>query len=126
MKKIGIILFAMILGTTISFAQPGGQMDPEAMAKRQTEELKEVLSLDKAQEKQVYDLNIETGKTRMKMFEKMRDSGEGFEGMREKMTKMREEDNKKMKKILTEAQMEKYLKWQEEMLAKRRERMQQR
>ena len=116
MKKIGFLLIAVLLGTAMSMAQPGGQrnMDPEAMAKRQTEQLKEALGLNKDQEKKVHDLSLETSKKRAKMMQEMRDSGGGFEGMREKMTELRNDESKKMKAILTDAQWTKYEKYQEE------------
>lgn len=118
MKKIGFLLFAILFGTVISMAQPGGQrMSPEERAKTQTAELKEKLGLDKAQEKKVYDLNLQAGKDMAKMRESMQ-SGDR-EGMREKMTKMREDQNKEMKKILTEDQYKKYEKYLEERRAQR-------
>ena len=44
----------------------------------------------------------------------MRDSGGGFDGMRDKMQALREDENKKMKAILTDEQWTKYEKYQEE------------
>lgn len=119
MKKIGFLLIAILLGTTFSMAQPGGQrMSPEERAKQQTAELKETLGLDKAQEKKVYDLNVESGKKMAKMREEM--GGGGFsDEMREKMMAMREETNKEMKKILTADQYKKYEKYLEERRARR-------
>lgn len=121
MKKIGILLIAIVLGTTVSMAQNQGQrsFDPVERAKTQTAELKEALGLDKDQEKKVYDLNLDSNKKMGVMREEMRASGGGFEGMREKFTKMREETDKKMKDILTEAQWPKYQKYQEESRANR-------
>lgn len=120
MKKIGFLLIAIVLGTMLSMAQPGGQrnFDPAERAKSQTAELKEALGLNKDQEKKVYDLNLESNKNMAKMRQEMQGGG-GFEGMREKMTKMREEQDKKMKAILTEAQWTKYEKYQEERRANR-------
>lgn len=119
MKKIGFLLFAILFGTVISMAQPGGQrMSAEERAKTQTAELKEKLGLDKAQEKKVYDLNIEAGKKMAAMREGMQGGGDR-DAMREKMTKMREDQNKEMKKILTEAQYKKYEKYLEERRSQR-------
>lgn len=114
MKKIGFLLIAIFFGTTLSMAQPGGQrMSPEERAKQQTAELKEALGLNKDQEKKVYDLNLESGKKMQKMREEM--GGGGFsDEMREKMTAMRDETNKQMKKILTAEQYTKYEKYLEE------------
>lgn len=122
MKKLGILLIAIVLGTTISMAQNrGGQrdFDPEERAKETTKELKELLGLKADQEKKVYELNLKSNKEMAAMRAEMQSSGGGFEGMREKMTKMREETDKEMKKILTEDQMKKYVKYQEERRARR-------
>jgi len=121
MKKIGLFLMAVLFGTSLSMAQPGGQrsFNPEEMAKRQTAELKEALSLKADQEKKVYDLNLETSKKMSTMREQMQAGGNGMEGMREKMTQIRAEQDKKMKEILTADQWAKYQKYQEERRARR-------
>lgn len=122
MKKIGFLLFAILFGATISMAQPGGQrMSTEERAKATTAELKEKLGLNKEQEKKVYDLNIESGKKMTAMREDMQGGGDR-EAMREKMTKMRDEQNKAMKKILTEDQYKKYEKYLEERQSQRGQR----
>lgn len=113
MKKIGIVLISLMLIATVGMAQPGQRnMNPEEMAKRQTEQIKEAAGLNEKQEKQVYELNLESGKKMRAMREQ--NQGGGFEGMREKMTEFRTEQDKKMKTILTEAQWKKYEKFQEE------------
>ncbi len=119
MKKLGLLLMFVILGTTFSMAQNrGGQnMDPEERAKTQTEELKKVLDLNQDQEKKVYDLNLSSGKKMTAMRAEMQ--GGDREAMREKFGKLREEQNKEMKKILTEAQFKKYEKYLEERRAQR-------
>ncbi len=118
MKKISLILMSIMLIAVVSIAQPGQRnFDPEEMAKRQTEQIKEAVGLDAKQEKQVYDLNLETGKKMRAMREE--NQGGGFEGMREKMGELRTEQDKKMKEILTEAQWKKYEKYQEERRSQR-------
>ena len=117
MKRIVMFLIAVFAGTTLISAQPGQErrpVDPEEMAKRQTEQLKEQLSLNKDQEKQVYELNLETSKQMRALRDQTRNSGGGFEGMREKMGEIREKQNTKMKEILTESQWGKYQKYLEE------------
>lgn len=114
MKKLGFILMILILGTSVSMAQRGGQdFDPEERAKAQTEELKELLDLKKDQEKKVYELNLKAGKDMAKMRSEMQGGGDR-DAMREKFGKLRAEQNKEMKKILTDAQYEKYEKYLEE------------
>ena len=117
MKKFGIVLLTFLLASITSMAQPGGQrsrMEPETMAKRQTERLKEAVGLDAKQEKQVYDLSLETSKKMSAEREKMRESSTRGDGMREKIEKIRAEQDKKMKEILTAEQWKKYEKHLEE------------
>ena len=118
MKKLGLLLIVLILGTTISMAQNrGGQnMSPEERAKSQTKELDELLDLNKDQETKVYDLNLKAGKEMAKMRE---EGGGDREAMREKFGKMREEQNKEMKKILSDSQYKKYEKYLEERRSQR-------
>ncbi len=121
MKKLGILLMAIVLGTTVSMAQRGGQnFTPEESAKRTTETLKEKLGLKADQEKQVYDLSLADAK-KMSEFRKGMQGGDR-EGMRAKFTKMREDTSKEMKKILTEDQYVKYEKYLEERRANRGQR----
>ena len=118
MKKLGFLLIVFILGTTVSMAQNRGRdFDPEERAKSQTAELKELLDLKKDQEKKVYDLNLKAGKEMVEIRNDMQDGGDR-DAMREKFGKMRETQNKEMKKILTEDQYKKYEKY----LQERRER----
>ena len=123
MKKIGIALMALLFISAGSIAQQR-DFDPEEFAKRQTAQLKEELGLDEVQEKKVYELNLESIKKMSVLREKMRDGG-GFEGMREKMMEIREDQNKKMKEILSEKQWTKYEKYQEERRSGMRDRRRQ-
>lgn len=121
MKKLGILLMFLVLGTTVSLAQNrDGQrsFDPEESAKRQTEELKELLGLKKDQEKKVHEVNLKAGKQMAEMRKNMQAAGDR-EGMREKFGKMREESSKEMKKILTEDQYKKYEKYLEDRRSRR-------
>ncbi len=118
MKRIGLIMSFLIMLSVVLTAQPRQQRDPEEMAKRQTEEIKKAVGLNEKQEKQVYDLHLEASKKMSKMREESQQGG--FEGIREKMGEIREEQNKKMKSILTDAQWKKYEKFQEERAASRR------
>ncbi len=121
MKKLGLLLMVVVLGTTISMAQNRGRdFDPEESAKKQTAELKELLDLNKDQEKKVYDLNLKAANKMADLRKEMQNSG-SREGMREKFGKMREEQNKEMKKILTDDQYKKYEKYLEERRARRRQ-----
>lgn len=118
MKKLGLLLMIVVLGTTMSIAQNrGGQrMDPEERAKKSTEALKEELDLKKDQEKKVYELNLKAGKEMTAAWE----AADGDrEVMREKMGKVRDNTNKEMKKILSDDQYKKYEKYLKEQREKR-------
>lgn len=120
MKKITIVFLMMVFATSTLLAQPGGQrnFDPKERAKQTTERLKEALDLNKDQEKKVYEIQLEGNKKMAEMRNEMQGGG-GFEGMREKMTQFREEQNKEMKKVLTEDQWTKYEKYLEESRSRR-------
>lgn len=91
--------------------------NPEEMADRQVERLDEAIELSKDQKKQVREIYMESTEKMMDMREEMR-SGDR-EGMREKMQQMREEQNVKIKEILSEEQWEKYLVLEEERRSRR-------
>ena len=121
MKKIGFLLIALLFGTMVSMGQNWQNATPEEMAKRQTDQIKEKCGLDKTQEKKVYDLNLESSKKMAKMREEMRGGGGPNEEMRAKMTKIREDQNAEMKKILTADQYKKYEQYLEERRAARQQ-----
>lgn len=121
MKKIGFTLMLFLLISVVSVAQPG-DFDPEQFAKRQTDQLKEELDLNADQEKKVYEVNLESLKKMSELREKMRGGARGVEGMRDKMMEIREEQNNKMKEILTDEQWTKYEKYLEERRSRMRDR----
>lgn len=96
---------------------PGG-FNTEDMVNRQIEGLDEAVNLSNDQEKQVREIYMDSMDDMMKMREQMRDGGDR-EGMREQMQQAREEQNEKMKKILSEEQWEKYLAYEEERRSRR-------
>ena len=109
---------ALLLGTMFGMAQNWQSATPEEMAKKQTAELKEKCGLDKDQEKKVYDMSLKSGKEMAKMRKDMQGGGDR-DAMREKMMKMREDQNKEMKKILSADQYKKYEQYLEERRAAR-------
>ncbi|MCK3684892.1 DUF4890 domain-containing protein [Maribellus sp. YY47] len=121
MKKLGLLLLSVIAFATVTMAQDRGprNFDPKEMAQRQTEELTKTLDLNKDQAKKVLELNTKMGEKMSAMRGEMRDGGGDREAMREKMTKMREEQKAEMKKILTDAQYKKYEKYLEERRSQR-------
>lgn len=98
----------------------GGNFDPAAFIDRQMEELKEGLQLSEDQEKQVREIITSGFETMRNAREEMQDNGDR-EAIREKMQQMREEQNQKIKAVLSEEQFTKYEQIQQE----RRERMRQ-
>lgn len=114
MKKIGFLLIAFIMGTMVSMAQNRQSATPEEMAKSQTDQIKKACDLDKDQEKKVYDISLESGKKMAKMRSEMQGGGGDRDAMREKMGKVRDEQNKEMKKVLTADQYTKYEKYLDE------------
>lgn len=120
MKKITIVFLMLVFAFSNLMAQPGGQrnFDPKERAQQTTERLKEALDLNKDQEKKVYEIQLKGNEKMAKMREEMQGGG-GWEGMREKMTQFREEQNKEMQKVLTEGQWKKYEKYMEEQRSRR-------
>lgn len=130
MKRI--VFFAMVLVSTLviscnnggnnsqqlPFGRGGGNgpgnFDPQAMVDRQIEDMDETLDLSDDQEDQIRDIMEENFENMAAMREEMQNSGGGFEGMREQMQKVREEQDAKMKEVLSEEQWEKYQVMQEE------------
>jgi len=114
-------MIAMLLGTIVSMGQNWQNSTPEEMAQRQTDQIKEKCGIDKAQEKKVYDLSLKSGKEMAKLREEMQGGGGPTDEMRAKMTKIREEQTKEMKKILSADQFVKYEKYLEERRAARQQ-----
>ncbi len=117
-----VLMFALFVSSAIIAQPPGGgrMMDPEVMAKRQTEMMQKELGLDKETTEKLAEINLKYSKKMMETFKEMRESGSfDREKMREKMTKLDEEKNKELKKIFTEEQYEKYEKLMKEMREKR-------
>ena len=114
-------MIAILLVTMVGKAQNWQSATPEEMAKRQTDQIKEKCGLDKDQEKKVYDLSLKIGKEMAKMREEMQSSGGPSDEMREKMMKVRDDQNKEMKKILSADQYVKYEKYLEERRAARQQ-----
>jgi hypothetical protein len=94
--------------------------------KKRVDDLSTNLELSKDQHKKIMDYEMEFY-TRMQVErEKMRNSGDfDREAMRERMTKVREERNKKYEEVLTKDQLEKYKVIQEQRRNEMRQQRQQ-
>ncbi len=128
MKKLLIALVAMII-TTGAFAQnQGGQngprqrreFNPEEMATRRADRIKETCTLTDEQYKKVKEYYTEQGKAQQEQMKKMMESGQqgqqmDREAMMKEMEARRAAETKAIKEILTEEQFAKYEKAQKEM-----------
>ena len=129
MKRIVFIVMVLVGALVIScnnggnnsqqmpFGRGGmgsGDFDPQAMVDRQIEDMDETLDLSDEQEDQIREIMEENFENMAAMREEMQNSGAGFEGMREQMQKVREEQDNKMKAVLSEEQWEEYQVMQEE------------
>ena len=137
MKRFAFSFMALVFILAISCNQsskqnsqqnsgPGGGMgpgnfDPKEMVERRIDQMKETLDLSKDQQKQMYSIMMEDFENMQKMREQSPSDGGRPEGMREEMQKMREEQNKKIKAILSDEQWQKYEAFQEEMRDRRRQ-----
>lgn len=119
MRKIGLLLIALLVTVVFVKAQPGN-FDPEAMVKRQLDGIVEACGLDKEQAKKVEAIIRKGNEKRMEMFQDM--GGGDREAMRAKMTEFQENQTKEIKAVLTADQSKKYDKYLEEQAERRRER----
>jgi N-methylhydantoinase B/oxoprolinase/acetone carboxylase alpha subunit len=119
MKKIGLLLTAILFAVMFVNAQPGGgMMDPAERAKRTVEQLKTTLSLNADQVTKVEAVVKKYGEKQSQMFQEMGQGGDR-DAMREKMTKMREDQTKEIKTLLTPDQVKKYDTYLKEQEARR-------
>lgn len=114
--------------STLSFAQGFGggfgggmqQMNPEDMAKRQADRLKEQLELTQVQYDSIFNYYVANQKEQAKRREQMQNSGgqmpaDGdMQAMMEQMQKQRAAQEAKLKSFLTDEQKKKYDAIQEE------------
>ena len=111
---VGVML---LVGAFTANAQGfgGGQMpSAEEIAKMRADQMKETVNLTADQYAKVTVIFKEEMEAMQKMFEGGGMNGD-FEQMRKDMEKRQEEQNKKLKAILTEDQFNKWQKQQEEM-----------
>ena len=107
MKTLKLFLASILitLGTMVANAQPGGmgrggqRMDPEQMAKRRADMMKETVKLTDDQYTKVVELYKAQSEEMQKLFQQG-----GQQQGREAMEKLQNEQNEKLKAILTEEQ----------------------
>ena len=114
MKKLFVSLVAVFMTVAAMAQMP--QFNPEDMAKRQVEHMKETLKLNDDQYKAIYELFMTSTKKMQAEMDSVRQAGgdmrQAFD--MEKMRKRQEEQNAAIKAILTEEQYAAYEKMQSE------------
>ncbi len=121
MKKILFAIMALAI-STCAFAQPQQrgqrQFNPEDMAKRQVERIKNACQTNEKQDKALLDYFLRESKRQQEQWAKMQ-QGERPQGNREdfraEMEKRQKAQNDTIKGILTKDQFAKYEKMQQEM-----------
>lgn len=103
MKKITTLLFLFVISVSVSFAQGqrGEPKDPKAVAQEQTQMMKEKLNLTEEQEALILKLNEEFA---MKRNNLRAENKENREQMRLAMKTTFQDQDQKMKEILTKEQ----------------------
>lgn len=108
-----VMTIMLMLSIGMLSAQERGRFNfnPEEMAKTQAEHLEKELKLTALQKDSVYKWSLEQARQQQALFQ---NSGQNREGMREKMTALREKTGAKISAILDEDQKTKYAKIQKE------------
>ena len=122
MRSMGVLILSLIVTTAFGQQreQRMRQMDPEQMANRQVEQMKEFIKLkNDKEEKAVKEIFLKYAKERQKMFSEMQQGGEPGAN-REKMQEMTDKQNEELKGILGE---ERFNTYNEKMQEVRRNRM---
>ena len=107
---MGVLILSLIV--TTAFGQQRGQgmrqMDPEQMANRQLEQMKEIIKLkNDKEEKAVKEVFLKYAKERQKMFSEMQQGGDPGAN-REKMQELTNKQNEELKGILGEERFKTY------------------
>ncbi len=110
MKSMGVLILSLIVST--AFGQQRGQgmrqMDPDEMANRQLEQMKEIIKLkNDKEENAVKEVFLKYAKERQKMFSEMQQGGEPGAN-REKMQELTNKQNEELKGILGEERFNTY------------------
>ncbi len=108
-----------LMGGIALYAQPGGggrAMNPEQRAEQQTAQMTEQLALSEAQAGKVQEINLKYAK----QAQEAREQADGDrEAMRDKMTTMRQEQDKELQTVMTQEQWQKWAAFREEQRANR-------
>jgi len=131
--KLKVLFTSLLIAVAViaSYAQPpqgGGQgrrMDPEQMAKFQTDQMVEDLKLNDKQKTEVQAINVKYSKKMGEIFQA--GGGQGnWEANRKKMEEMNTQKNAELKKVFTAEQYKKFEELEKQRQEERRKRMEQR
>lgn len=120
MKKIILTLVAVIM-TVGMMAQQRREFNPETMAQRQAQNIKEACQLNDEQYTKIYNLLLDNNMKMQAARDSIRNAGGDFRQSfdREKMRKANEEQQNAIKAILTDDQKVAYDKYVEEIRQRR-------
>ncbi len=110
MKTTGVLIFSFFVTCTFGQQRGAGRpdMNPENMANRRLEQMKEIIKLNNdKEEKAVKDVFLKYAKERQEMFGKVR-QGADPGANREKMNELMDKENEELKGILGEERFNTY------------------
>lgn len=117
MLKTVLVTFVLFT-SVVANAQRGERPDPKVQAQTTVDTWEKAFELTADQKTKAYNHLIASGEARTKKMQELRNGGDR-EAMMQAFTKMQEESDKELKKILTEEQWPLYEKWKKDEAAKR-------
>jgi hypothetical protein len=110
----------LLMVASAAVAQP--RMDPEERLNNTMAEVTEAVGLSEEQATAIRPIMAAEFEKQMELFTAARESGAGFEGVREEMVEIQAATDTQVAALLTEDQVEKWGKWREDMASRRRQR----
>ncbi len=107
LQSVFLVTIFTVISSVSLFSQSRQNRSPEEMAKQQTEWMTKELTLDEGQVEKVSVINLKYSKDLQKTWQQNQGNREA---MRSAMTKLTEEKDKELKKVLTEDQFKLYQK----------------
>lgn len=114
-RSMWVLLFSLMI--TNAFGQQGQgmrNMNPEESAKRQVDQMKEIIKIDAKEEAKVNEIFLKYAKEQQTLFSGMQQGGDR-EQMRAKMTELTTKRNAELEKVLDKERMDTYKKKLEEL-----------
>ncbi len=107
LQSVFLVTIFTVISSVSLFSQSRQHRSPEDMAKQQTEWMTKELTLDKGQVEKISVMNLKYSKELQKTWQENQGNREA---MRSAMTKLTEEKDKELKKVVTEDQFKLYKK----------------